>query len=51
MILISAIIGISFISVLWAWFSLKNEMKKTTHAKEVRKKLEKGRVLFYNKKA
>lgn len=49
MILTVAIGVLLVISFVWAFFSLRKELKRTEHekAKEVQKDLSKGRVLFY----
>lgn len=42
------IIFLAALSVLWAYISLKQEMKKTEVEKQVKKDLSKGRVIFYS---
>lgn len=42
------IIGIAILSVVWAYISLKREMKKTGEEKRIKDDLAKGRVIFYS---
>lgn len=47
MILLLVIIGIAIISMMLAYVSIRNDMKKGKHVEEVKKDLEKERVIFY----
>jgi len=51
MMFIFIVIGLACVSVLWAYISLRQEMKKTGEEKHVKEDLSKGRVIFYSKKA
>ncbi len=42
------IVGIAVLSIVWAYFSLKQEMKKPGEEKKVKEDLAKGRVIFYS---
>lgn len=47
MILWAIISGIAALSLILAYTSLRNDMKKGRHTQEVKKDLEKERVIFY----
>lgn len=52
MILISIVIGIALLSLTLGYLSVKKDMQKQQKiGHEVKKQLEKGRVIFYSKKA
>lgn len=38
---------LAIVSIVWAYLSLKQEMKKTEDEKKVKEHLSKGRVIFY----
>ena len=45
--LIAVIIAIALLSLLLSYISIYNDKKKSHHVEEVKKDLEKGRVLYY----